>query len=97
MDQPYQLETWKFINAANPDSIDTVKPYDKVLLQSVWGNYLSGQGSGDNAGVKMVTLPEDSWYIIPKDYFRNWMLLTPEIANKPLREVAFPATHDTGT
>ncbi|MEN6459934.1 MAG: S-layer homology domain-containing protein [Syntrophomonas sp.] len=98
VDQPYQLETWKFINAANPDSTETVKPDDKVLLQSAsWGNYLSGQGSGDNAGIKMVTLPEDTWYIIPKDYFRNWMLFAPEIVNKPLREVAFPATHDTGT
>ncbi|MDD3364831.1 MAG: S-layer homology domain-containing protein, partial [Syntrophomonas sp.] len=99
-DLPYQQETWKFINAANNDSTDTVKPDDKVLLQSAnWKNYLSGQGSGDNAGVKMVTLPqnEDSWYIIPKDYFRNWMSFAPEIINKPLREVAFPATHDTGT
>jgi len=95
-----QLETWKFINAANHDSTDTVKPDDTVLLQSAnWGNYISGQGSGDNAGVKMIMSPqnEDSWYIIPKDYFHNWMSLTPEIVNKPLREIAFPATHDTGT
>jgi len=99
-DYAHQLETWRFINAADYDSIATVKPGDAILLQSAnWGTYLSGQGSGDNAGVKVIMSPqyEDSWYIIPKDYFRNWMSLTPEIVNKPLREIAFPATHDTGT
>jgi hypothetical protein len=99
-DYANQLETWRFINAVDNTSIAAVKPGDAIFLQSAnWVTYLSGQGYRDNAGVKVVMSPqyEDSWFIIPKDYFRNWMSLTPEIVNKPLREIAFPATHDSGT
>lgn len=33
---------------------------------------------------------------VTRDY-RNWMTLTPEIRNKRLSEITFPATHDSGT
>lgn len=33
---------------------------------------------------------------VNKDY-RNWMTLTPEIRDKRLTEITFPATHDSGT
>lgn len=100
VDQPYQLETWRFLKAADEYVIDPVKPIDEILLESVnWGTYLSGLDSTDHAAVTVEPYPpyESSWSIIPKDYFRNWMSLTPEIVDKPIREIAFPASHDTGT
>lgn len=100
MGVPGPWEKWIIINPADPKSTAPVKTSDIILVKSVdWGSYLSARGSRDEAKVELMTSSGEweRWHLTKKEYLRNWMSSTPEIMDKRLQEITFPASHDSGT
>lgn len=92
---------FKIINPTNSASTEMVKANDRVYFLKVKESYVNfpNQHSEDDSSTELARVAKDQWsgYVIaPKDYYRNWMAATPEIHNKLLKEITFPASHDSG-